>query len=367
MIVGAGIFGLWAARHAIKAGKRVHVYEKRKLGEGASGGFLGALMPHMPDTWNVKKQMQYEALVSLPDSIDALEKDTGVDCGYRKCGRLLPLAHSGLVPIADARAAGAVRNWSDAKWEPKPVMEWIRPKGDGILSPDWLSPTLCPHGATWDTLSARVNPRAYLQALNHFVASHAQVSEETEVCDIQPNANRVRLSDGSAVHPGHILIASGYEAYPMLQAILGPLNGDRKIGRGVKGQAVLLEHPHDDTQPIVYHDGVYVVPHAGNRVAVGSTSVGDWSGPPHQFDPDQMAFYHKALEWVPSLADAPIIERWAGVRPRNMLADPWSLSSGTEPYVGSVPGYANLSVAIGGFKISLGIAHWLTGKLECCR
>ncbi|MFC6655714.1 FAD-dependent oxidoreductase [Roseibium salinum] len=53
-VAGAGIFGLSVAHAAIKAGLRVAVLEKDRVGAGSSGGLLGALMPHMPARWNPK-------------------------------------------------------------------------------------------------------------------------------------------------------------------------------------------------------------------------------------------------------------------------------------------------------------------------
>ena len=66
----------------------------RRLGAGASGGLLGALMPHMPDRWNAKKQFQFDALVSLEAEIAALEAATGLSAGYSRSGRLMPLAEA---------------------------------------------------------------------------------------------------------------------------------------------------------------------------------------------------------------------------------------------------------------------------------
>jgi len=136
------------------------------------------------------------------------------------------------------------------------------------------------------------------------------------------------------------------------------MNEGKSIGRGVKGQAVLLQYEHDDTLPIVYHDRSYVVPHANNLVAIGSTSQGIWEGDPHAFDEGNMSFYENALKLVPSLADAPIIGKWAGVRPRNTLED-----RGTDPYYEAVPGVDGLFAVIGGFKITLGIGHEITKRL----
>lgn len=367
LIVGAGIFGLWAARHAIKAGKTVHIYDKRKIGAGASGGFLGALMPHLPDAWNAKKQMQFEALTALPDMLADLEAETGVDCEFRRCGRLMPTLHHDTLKLVDDRVEGARDNWRKLPANHELDLTKLTPPLDKFFPENWLAESFCSYGAAYDNFSARINPRAYLSALNQFVSSRAQLFEETEICAIDPDKCHAGLKDGSWVKAGHIMIASGFEAYPMLQPYFGPLNGGRRIGRGVKGQAVLLEFDHDDTLPIVFHDGAYVVPHKNNRIAIGSSSEGDWQGSPHDFSSENLTFYNRAMELVPSLSQAPIVERWAGVRPRNTLGEPWTLTSGTDPYVGLVPGQENISVAVGGFKISLGIAHWLTGKLDCCK
>jgi len=48
LIVGGGIMGLWAAVHAERQGIDTLLIDAGKLGQGASGGVLGALMPYMP-------------------------------------------------------------------------------------------------------------------------------------------------------------------------------------------------------------------------------------------------------------------------------------------------------------------------------
>ena len=55
----------------------------------------------------------------------------------------------------------------------------------------------------------------------------------------------------------------------------------------------------------------------------------------------------------PRLRDAPVLERWAGVRPKAV---------GRDPMIGAVPGHRNVTVATGGFKITFGIAH----KMAAC-
>ena len=55
----------------------------------------------------------------------------------------------------------------------------------------------------------------------------------------------------------------------------------------------------------------------------------------------------KAVAAVPALADAPVLARWAGVRPR---------SRSRAPMLGAWPGRPGHYVANGGFKIGFGMA-----------
>jgi glycine oxidase len=343
LVVGAGVFGLWAARHAIKGGKRVLVVDKRKAGAGASGGFLGALMPHMPDRWNAKKQFQFEALTGLEEAVRALEADTGMDCGYRRCGRLIPVTSHSTRAIVEARIEGAKQHW------PGYAMSLLEPPFNRSVADGWLSADAAPFGAQWDDLSARIDPRALVAALVSFVRAHGELREGVEVVALEPG--KAVLSDGLHIEAGEIIVANGWEAYPLLQPHMGALTGGAPIGRGVKGQAMLLSFRHADERPIVYHDGAYVVPQTGNRVAIGSSTVEDWHGEPNWFDAADVAFAAKALALAPVLAGAPVIERWAGVRPRNML-----LPKDTEAWIGPVPGLPGVSARIGGFKTGLAVA-----------
>ncbi len=103
--------GLWAAVHAERRGIRTLVADAGRLGEGASGGLLGALMPHMPDRWSEKKQFQFDALVSLEAEITALEAETGLSAGYNRSGRLIPLPKPHLKKIARGHFEDAEQHW----------------------------------------------------------------------------------------------------------------------------------------------------------------------------------------------------------------------------------------------------------------
>jgi glycine oxidase len=58
----------------------------------------------------------------------------------------------------------------------------------------------------------------------------------------------------------------------------------------------------------------------------------------------------RARDLSPSLTDAPVIERWAGLRPKAIDRD---------PMVGAHPDAPQILALTGGFKVSFGIAHRL--------
>ena len=94
-VIGGGAAGLWCAIVAAEQGLGTVVTEAGRIGQGASGGILGALMPHQPINMDERKAFQIEALLSLETRIRALEEATGLDTGYWRCGRLQPLRDAG--------------------------------------------------------------------------------------------------------------------------------------------------------------------------------------------------------------------------------------------------------------------------------
>lgn len=342
LIIGGGVMGLWAAVTAARAGLDIVLVEEDRLGAGASGGLLGALMPHTPDRWNPKKQFQFEALVSLEGEIAALEAATGLKTGYRRCGRLIPLPKDHLRAIACQNAADAERNWQvegrDFRWsliDTPPVSGW---PDEGLAA----------SGAVFETLTARVSPRLLVKALEGAARACGRITiiEGQRVEDLDAREGRAILQGGQAVGFGHAIVSAGAGSFPLLDAVL---HAPVKTGVAVKGQAALFRASIDPAFPVIYRDGLYIVPHEDGSVAVGSTSEYEFDDP-KSTDDKLDGLIASARELVPLLADAPVIERWAGLRPRAI---------GRDPMVGAFADHPRLIALTGGFKISFGVAHAL--------
>ncbi len=310
-ICGAGIFGLSLAWLGLKRGARVTVIDPYGPGAGASGGIVGALQPHTPDPWNEKKQFQFESLRMAPDFWREVEASSGKGSGYDIAGRLQPLKDDRDIDLARSRAEAAERNWQGtATWEviDQPDTVWCPPSPTGLY--------------LHDTLSAILNPRRATQSLAAAItAAGGTLTTDAPLGDT-------------------VIWATGWQGLLDLSDNLG-LNA----GNGVKGQAILLDH-NAAGQPQIYADGLHIIPHLDGTVAIGSTSERDFEDPTstdNQLD-DLLA---RAIAAVPALADAPVLTRWAGVRPR---------AKSRAPLLGPWPGRPGHFIANGGFKIGFGMA-----------
>ncbi|MBW8318961.1 MAG: FAD-binding oxidoreductase [Arenimonas sp.] len=342
LIVGGGIMGLWAALKADRLGIDTLIVDEGPMARGASGGLLGALMPHMPDKWNDKKQFQFDALLSLEDEVRSLEAETGVLAGYRRSGRLIPLPKPHLRTIAERHEREALVNWQAGER----AFHWhavdASPSG-----PSWPAPDAGEAGLVHDTFSARVSPRGLTGMLVERLRAsrHVRIVEGCGVVAI--NALSARLSDGTTVAFGHCLVAAGHQAFPLLETLGPPL--PRPLGQPVKGQAALLKGDIDPDLPLLYLDGLYIVPHEGGMAAIGSTSEDHFASP---FTTDEQLedLIARARALAPVLRSAEVVERWAGLRPKAIDRD---------PMVGPHPDAPRVVALTGGFKVSFGMAHRL--------
>ncbi|WOI55460.1 FAD-binding oxidoreductase [Palleronia sp. LCG004] len=308
-IRGAGIFGLSIAWVLLCRGAQVRIIDPNGPGAGASGGIVGALAPHVPENWNAKKAFQLRSLLSAETFWTGIAQAGGIDPGYARSGRLQPLADDNAVALAHARARSAATLWQGQA-------DWCVERSDD-------QPISAPSG--WlvrDTLSARIHPARACRALAAAIETQGGI------------VAREGLNEGAVVW------ATGAAGLAALSQDLG-----REVGRGIKGQAALLAYsaPH---MPQLFVDGLHVVPHADGTIAVGSTTERDFDTP-DRCDAQTEGIVARIRSSLPWLEDAPVVARWAGLRPR---------ARSRAPMLGPWPGRPGHFVANGGFKIGFGMA-----------
>ncbi|MGH1457965.1 MAG: NAD(P)/FAD-dependent oxidoreductase [Paracoccaceae bacterium] len=346
---GAGIFGLSVAWSLTLRGARVRVIDPNGVGAGASGGVVGALAPHVPENWNPKKAFQLDSLLMAEAYWAQVEGVCGLPSGYGRLGRVQPLADARAVDLARARIAGAQALWQGrAAWQVVGMQADAGAGASAEVSAEVSADTGAdagadtgadtgadrvaawgawrPHSPTgyyvYDTLSARMHPRMAAQAL----------------------AEAIRVKGGEIVQAGReegaVIWCTGVADLEAMSAARA-----RPVGGGVKGQGALLRYEASGL-PQIFAGGVHVVPHANGTVAVGSTSEREYSDA-RSTDAQLDAVIAAARAALPALADAPVIERWAGVRPK---------ARSRAPMLGAHPLHKGAYIANGGFKIGFGMA-----------
>ncbi len=308
---GAGIMGLMCAWVLTKRGASVQVVDPNGVASGASGGIVGALAPHVPENWNPKKAMQFEAL----DRAEALWAEIanvgGCDPGYARTGRIQPLADEAAIALAQGRAETALELWQGRYvWQVMDAKE-----ADVVVE----SPT---GKVIKDTLTARIHPKQACLSLASAL-----------------NARGVEIKTDAPTTGTEIWATGSADLIEMSEHLGKP------IGAPIKGQAALLHCAIPDA-PQIFADGLHIVPHADGTVAIGSTTEREFTDPTAtdaQLDP----LIEAARQAVPILTDARVIQRWAGLRPR---------ARSRAPMVGVHPTRPNAFIANGGFKIGLAMA-----------
>lgn len=309
---GAGIFGLsiaWACR---ARGARVEIVDPGGLGAGASGGIVGALAPHVPENWNPKKAFQFDSLIQAERFWQDVAAVSGMEPGYVRAGRLQPLADSAAVALAEARAEQARDLWQGkARWEiVDSAAGWQLPSPTGLY--------------IHDTLSAHMHPRQACAALAEALARRDVPLHQT------PQMAR----------PDVTIWATGAHGLEDLSADLGGT-----VGQGIKGQAAVFALDRAGL-PQLFVDTLHIIPHLDGTVAVGSTTEREFTLP-DQTDGLLDDVIAAARAAVPDLAGAPVVQRWAGLRPR---------ARSRAPMIGPWPGREGHFIANGGFKIGFGMA-----------
>lgn len=307
-VMGAGILGLSLAWELARRGADVTVVEAVRPGAGASGGLVGALAPHAPENWTDAKALQLQALLMADDFWAGVAMAGGIDPGFARMGRVQPLEGDAAIARAEDRALSAREFWGgQADWS-------VRRAGDvpGLrLACTWVAQ---------DTLTGRIAPRRALAALVGALAARG-VSVQTGTTAPRGAAQLVWATG-----------AAGLSA--------------TELGGPEKGQAALLSADWR-AAPVITAPGLYIVPHGDGTVAIGSTSERQFTNP-EGTDAALDTLIARARALCPELGTAPVIDRWAGLRPR---------SASRQPVLGPLPG--GDFILNGGFKIGFGLAPLL--------
>jgi len=362
-IIGGGVIGLSCAWRLAQAGARVALFERGEIGREASWAAAGMLAAqceaaHHPPTIDESSTRSRQAMFDLclqsramyASFADELLDATGVDIELSLKGQKRNWHMPGILYVA-TREDAAIQAFEKQKQDGFNV-EKIAPQLSQLTFGD-LSQNAATFGLMWLPDEGQVDNRKLVEALyKAALGAGVTIFEGDEILSVgasNVDGGVVNLKTLSAMHQcvKAILCAgawSGHTIVPMAQSLRPVV----PIG----GQMLCVRH---SLQYIIYSSDVYLVPKSKNRLLIGATvekadfrkqsrKNATFSGLSHLMS--------AACAIIPGLADAPILETWAGLRP----GTPDGL-----PILGSTP-LQNFYIATGHYRNGILLAP-ITAKL----
>ena len=339
-IIGGGVIGCSIAYQLSKAGVQVSVIEREEIAAEASSAAAGLLAPDLVLTGPKTVADLFLASWSMTaEIITEIEAASGVQVEYFQTGALHVLTNADHQSSLRRCAEIWQARGSDVKWLTGDQVYQYEPLLHHTLDTALYVPEAV-------SIRPRLMTRAYAEAARK---SGTIFYEHTEVTGLQQHSGRVvgiETAQGQTIHCNRVVIATGAWS-PHIGSWLGltiPVFPAR-------GQILSLRQPTIPLKYTIIGNGIYIVPKIDNTVYVGATveQVG--------FDKSNTAsgiawLLSSAIQLVPELEHAAIVDIWSGLRP-------WSQDS--YPILGKAPGWENVILATGhgpgGFELSA-----ITGK-----
>ena len=287
-VVGAGIVGLSCAAALTNRGARVLLIGESHAGE-SSPAAAGMLAPHIESNDTPARALGIAARDRYADWVAQLEEISGVP---------IALLRNGVLELPpDETAAAAMRARSSAG------SHWLDAAAVRDLEPALVAPL----GALLHEDDGAVDNVALVEALRR-----ALMRERfARVID----AEVVRIAPGD-LHPSVVTPSARYEVDRIVLAagawvnriagLPAPIPVEPLRGQMLAMQGAPVGH-------VVYAPDVYLVPRGGTTLA-GATM--ERAGFEVATTPDAQAAMHEAsLRVVPTLAGAPVLRSWCGLRP----------------------------------------------------
>lgn len=339
LIIGGGVIGLSIAYELAGAGRRVRVVERGEPGREASWAGAGILPPcgRAPSTDPHTELLRLSNELH-PQWSQRLREETGVDNGFRRCG--------GVYLAIDDQEAEVLWQAADQWRRAEISVETIDRTRLAQLEPTLANGEAAGQmkAACWLPDEAQLRNPRHLKALAMACAQRGvELQSGVTADDFHVSNGRIAkvLTSAGPMSPGQVCLAGG----AWTRTLAARLGFDLAL-RPVRGQMALLRGSRPLLRSVVNEGIRYVVPRSDGRVLVGSTE--EEAG----FDRRTTAgaiggLLDFAVRLVPELADLPIEQCWAGLRPgtRDRL-----------PYLGRLPGLENAFIAAGHFRSGLQLA-----------
>ena len=301
-MVGAGLVGSAIAWELASRGAVVSVFDAREPGYGATQASAGMLAPYTEVRASGPfESLCIEGLEVYDDFVARLRRETGAAFEFTRCGSLeLALDDAGLAHLRDEHARVAV-------W-PAAGAEWLDRADVGRRQPG-LSAEV--RGGLLLSRQGRIAPADFTAAMVT-AARRAGAS----VTAGAPVSRLARVAGGYEVHAGGATVRAD-----VVVLSAGSWVGRIDVGeppapevRPIRGQVLLLRPRVPVAARILWGPRCYLVPRADGCLLVGAT-VEDVGFDESTTIAGLSGLMRAAIELVPALGDAALVEVRAGLRP----------------------------------------------------
>ena len=295
LVLGGGLMGLAVAHSLARRGRTVRVLSRRRS-EAAGFVAAGMLAPHAEGLQGSLLHLGQAALARIPEWVATIEADSGLSCGLRPCGIV--------VPFSDAAERDA---FPTAAWGEALERDALEREVPG-LAPRWRSGLLFHADGQID------NRRRLMRALERACVQRGVAFEEgAEVRELlqrggRLEAVRLRGADGEEreLAADQAVLCSGAWSGRLLPAL--PVFP-------VKGQMLSLQAPRQALARVLFGPGTYLVPREDGLVVVGATSEPGAGFAEGLTPAGQRQLEEGLADLLPEAAQWPPMERWWGFRP----------------------------------------------------
>ncbi|MEB3332286.1 MAG: FAD-dependent oxidoreductase [Synechococcaceae cyanobacterium] len=295
LILGGGLMGLAVAHGLARRGLAVRVLSRRRS-EAAGFVAAGMLAPHAEGLRGDLLALGQRSLALVPDWVAAIEADSGLGCGLRPCGIVVPFA------TAAERDA-----YPTAAWGVTLDRTGLEREATGIGA-RWRAGLLFPQDGQID------NRRRLMRALERAcVLRGVQFEEGCEVLALEQEGGRLsgvrlRTAEGEEQRrPARaaVLSCGAWSARLLPQLPVFP----------VKGQMLSLQGPRQALSRVIFGPGTYLVPRSDGLLVVGATSEPEAGFEEGLTPAGQRQLQAGLAALLPEAARWPPMERWWGFRP----------------------------------------------------
>lgn len=349
VVIGCGVVGAAIAYElSLLPRLKVTVIDRQHPGQGATSAALGVLMGAISKKVKGRAwQLRHTSMQRYETLIPELESLTGAKIPFNRQG-ILRLCFAGE---------------KMSKWEELAQLRESQGLPLTILNPFQVR-SQYPQLGDLDTLIAavysptdrQVHPVSLTQAL--VGAAQRQGVEFQFDVTVEGFETSYAQNSGKSVTTVHstcgdltvdwVVVAAGLGSTPLTVALEQPVKVNPVLGQALQ---LRLSHPlgNLDWQPVITGDDVLIVP-CKSSVATGLTDY--WVGATVEFPvngspvvPDETLLddvLQRAINFCPDLANATVVRKWSGLRPRP--------DEQSAPVLGPLPGYNNVLLATGHYR-----------------